>query len=105
MKVLLCVSRLFMLLGCIAVVLILALWKDMYFVEDKSAIAFILESSWLVAFINFLVIIFAGIPVNLWNMLKESNMKHFKASLVSAFYIVFVPIYVILFFYAFSLLD
>ena len=32
-------------------------------------------------------------------------MKHFKASLVSAFYIVFVPIYVILFFYAFSLLD
>lgn len=103
MKVLLCVSRLFMLLGCIAVVLILALWKDMYFVEDKFS--FILESSWIVAFINFLVMIFAGIPVNLWNMLKESNMKHFKASLVSAFYIFFVPIYVILFFYAFSLLD
>lgn len=103
MKVLLCVSRLFMLLGCIAVVLILALWKDMYFVEDKFS--FILESSWIVAFINFLVMIFAGIPVNLWNMLKESNMKHFKASLVSAFYIFFVPIYVILFFYAFSLSD
>ncbi len=32
-------------------------------------------------------------------------MKHFKASLVAAFYIFFVPIYVILFFYAFSLLD
>ena len=35
----------------------------------------------------------------------KSNMKHFKASLVPAFYIFFVPIYVILFFYAFSLLD
>ena len=64
-----------------------------------SSICFVL------GFFNFLVMIFLGFPLNLWNMIHEFKLKNISTLLISACYILLALVFIIIWFYFVSLLD
>ena len=56
-------------------------------------------------FFNFLVMIFLGFPLNLWNMVNEFKFKKFSTLMIPACYIFLAVVFVIIWFYLWSYID
>ena len=59
----------------------------------------------VMGFYNFIVLIFTGLPLNLWNMVNEFKFKKFSTLMISACYIFLAVVFVIIWFYLWSYID
>lgn len=56
-------------------------------------------------FYNFLVMIFLGFPLNLWNMIHEFKFKKICTLLISACYILLALVFIVIWFYLWTFID
>ena len=59
----------------------------------------------VLGFFNFLVMIFMGFPLNLWNMIHEFKFKKISTLLISACYILLALVFIIIWFYLWTFID
>ena len=59
----------------------------------------------VMGFYNFIVLIFTGFPLNLWNMVNEFKFKKFSTLMISACYIFLAVVFIIIWFYLWSYID
>ena len=59
----------------------------------------------VMGFYNFIVLVFMGLPLNLWNMVNEFKFKKFSTLMISACYIFLAVVFIIIWFYLWSYID
>lgn len=59
----------------------------------------------VMGFYNFIVLIFVGFPLNLWNMVHEFKLKKFSTLMFSACYIFLAVVFIIIWFHLWSYID
>ena len=60
---------------------------------------------WVMGFYNLIVLVFMGLPLNLWNMVHEFKLKKLSTLLISACYIFLAMVFIVIWIYLGSYID
>ena len=109
LKVLLVITWVLMMAWYVALLLTLVQAYRMYGNMTIGEVPYLslpmFDICFVLGFFNFLVMIFLGFPLNLWNMIHEFKFKNISTLLISACYILLAFVFIIILFYFVSLLD
>lgn len=81
------------------------MYGNMTISEDSCLSLPMFDICFVLGFFNFLVMIFLGFPLNLWNMLHEFKLKKISTLLISACYILLALVFIIIWFYFWKYFD
>ena len=108
LKVLMVITWVMMVVWYISLLLTLVQAYRMYGNRPIGQVSFpspMLEICWAYGFLNLLVLIFMGFPLNIWNMVHEFKLKKFSTLLISACYIFLAAVFIVIWIYLGSYID